>query len=150
MTSAQKTVSITQSAATFETLTITNKDTSPFGREFNGGTRNYEATNFTAQLKYCQKGKNNSYFIPYYNSTYGTITISPNDNRIITRIVITYSANTDSNATFSNGTSSDPIQGSQSGSTVTWDVNSTIPITYTAKKNNARISSIQVYYGTTN
>lgn len=148
-TSAQKTVTITQSAATSATLTITsNSNSSPFGRAFNGETVNYENSNFTASLENCVKGRWNAYFVTGVNNNYGKFTIKPTTNRIITRVVITYNNNyMDNGATVSAG------EVSRSGNTVTWDMNLTDTAngaTYTASNGDARVSSIQVYYGTTN
>lgn len=149
-TSAQKTVTITQSAATSATLTITSNSTSsPFGRAFNG-TANYNTnTNFTASLQNCQKGRYDAYFVTGYNNNDGKITVKPTTNRIIKRVVITYTSSDykDDNATVSTGTVS------KSGNTVTWDLNltdTTNGATYTASNRSARVSSIQIYYDTTN
>ena len=147
-TSAQKTVTITQSAATSATLTISTNWNSPFGRSITGEASYSSSGNFTASLQNCQKSNNQSYFITGYNNNYGKITIKPDSNKIITRVVITYTNNNmDNGATVSAG------EVSRSGNTVTWDMNLTDTAngaTYTASNRNAQVSSIQVYYGTTN
>lgn len=152
-TSAQVTATISQNIATSAMATLTKNNNSAFARSF-GLTDSPQYTssnNYTIKLSNCQKANNASYFITgggtNTNPSYGKITITPAANKIITRVVITYNSNyMDNNAGVSTGTVSN------SGNTVTWDLNltdTTSDATYTASNRNARVSSIQVYYGTT-
>ena len=142
----------TASAQVTPTITQTSADNSytfaynAFGNSFNGTGTAYQGGNnannrITVNLANCRKQNGNSYIQTYYNNRYGTITVTPGNNRKITGVVITYANNyLDDNADVTSGSLS------ISGNVVTWGVESTSAVTYTSSRNDARITNIQVYY----